>query len=669
MIYWVLFAVLPTLMGFYIVARLKFSESLISALAIGIPFGIVAFCSLLFAFDYVFGSVDAYAIALSLLVMLSASVLLYWFGDSQGLYSNGSIAKNLRDKKNVILKHYEIPKSSAFAAIVIFLIISAIFIAGIGYTSQGIYCIDAMCSDTLYHIGIGYSVAFGKFPPLYYFTEGTKNVFPFMSDFYMGMLHRFGLGIVDSLLLPDIMLIFSFSWLSMLIAYKISKSSRISIISNIMFWFGGVGFIKMLDFPFKNTLSGIFQPIHLFYLPGAHNTLPTLIYSVWKMSEIPTTYWTTIINSMLLAQRDLMLGLPIGLAIIYLLYSGFMSKNNFGAKEFLFIGILAGMLPLAHAETVVVVVFVGIFLLAYAVSQRDRLLKLRNFFLVFLPFLAIGVLEFIYMSSQRRQPGWSYFIYQSYIVHSGSLLTTAVFSSLYLVFYWIQIAGIPVVLGLLGLYFAGRKNRLFFVPFFALWVFVTVYTPQPDSADSNKIFLYVFLFLCIFMAYLVDALYKKGSLYKALGIILVALVVINFPLVFMHDVFAVKQPLLTNAEIDAAGFIVNNTPQNAVFAVNNYNAFRQTVSSIGMRQTLLSIGRYVGGIYKYEPSATLNATEQIINNTNCTAARQYNVTYVYLQDPAPSTLERFADAGFERIFNSTESSLQESVYIYKLDCS
>ena len=665
MLFWIIIAILPALIAALIALRMQFSRSAVEAIAIGIPFGIVSFGSLLFVFDYIFGSINSYAIGLSFLVMLAALAAVY----SKPIYNLVSIPHKKHKKNNSKVQITSLPKWAAIFALAIAIIIAIIFIAGTGHYSNGIYCIDASCSDALYHIGIGYSVAFGHFPPQYYFTVGTKNVFPFMSDLYMGMLHRFGLGIVSALMLPDVMLVFSFVWLSMMVAYAISKSTRISILSTIMFWFGGVGFIKILDFPFIKQITPLFQPAHLFYLPQPHNTIPSFIYSFLKMSEIPTSYWTSIINSMLLAQRDILLGLPLALIAIYIIYLGFFSEKRFGAKEYIFLGILAGMLPLANAESVILVVFLGASALFYVLAKRGRLRGLYNFMLVAIPFAIIGSMELLYMNSQKREPNWSYFVYQNYILHGSNALITVILSIENIIFFWLQVAGIPVILGLLGLYYAKRNSKAFFIPFMALWVFVTVYTPQPNPADSNKIFIYVFLMLCLFMAYLVDAMWKKGHLWGALGILLVILVIINFPLFFTHDVFAFKQPLLTNAEIAAGSYITNNTPTGAVFVVNDYNAFRNPVSSIAMRQTLISIGQYVGGIYKYQPQQMINATTQIISRASCATAIKYNVSYAYLENPNATTLKLFNASGFDMVFNYSQPSIPQKIYVYKLNCS
>jgi hypothetical protein len=175
--------------------------------------------------------------------------------------------------------------------------------------------------------------------------------------------------------------------------------------------------------------------------------------------------------------------------------------------------------------------------------------------------------------------------------------------------------------------------------------------------------------LCLFMAYLVDAMWKKGRLWGALGILLVILVIINFPLFFTHDVFAFKQPLLTNAEIAAGSYITNNTPTGAVFVVNDYNAFRNPVSSIAMRQTLISIGQYVGGIYKYQPQQMINATTQIISRASCATAIKYNVSYAYLENPNATTLKLFNASGFDMVFNYSQPSIPQKIYVYKLNCS
>jgi len=666
MLYWLIIALLPAFFGTVIALNMRFSKGFAESIAIGIAFGIVLFSSLLFGFDYIFKSITTTAIALSFLVMLLLSLLAYLFRDKE---KHANAPRRLHKPKLILGKPLtSLPKWAWISAIAITVIIAIIFVAGTGHYSNGIYCIDASCSDALYHVGIGYSVAYGSYPPKYLFTIGTMNVFPFMSDLYMGMLHRTGLGIVDSILLPDVMLIFSFVWLSMMVAYAISKSTRISIMASIMFWFGGVGFIKILDFPFIKQITPLFQPAHLFYLPQPHNTIPTLIYSVLKMSEIPTSYWTSIINSMLLAQRDLMLGLPLALIVIYIVYQAFFAEEKFGVKEYLFLGVLAGLMPLANAESVVMVVMLAAFTLIYVLFRKGRLKNLYNIVLTAIPFAVIGIMEFMYMDSQKRQSNWSYFIYQNFMIHANNSLITFIFSFENIIFFWLQVAGIPVILGLIGLYYAKRNSKMFFVPFFALWVFVTVYTPQPNSADSNKMFIYIFLMLCIFMAYLVDRLWKKGKIGAVVGIILVALVVINFPLFFVHDVFAFKQPLLTNAELAASSYILNNTPTNSIFVLNDYDAFRNPVSSVAMRDTLISIGQYVGGIYKYPPQTMISATESIINNASCRTAERYNVSYAYLDNPSNGILSKFNASGFKMVFNYSQPSIPQKIYVYKLNC-
>ena len=196
-----LFILASTLFGISAMFKIKFAENILSKIVFGIPTGIVAsgFMLLaLYAINGYFASSLLYA-TIALLAIFSIAMLYPFKFEGLHLLSGGKDLHDAKDYRNVIAW-----------SLVVYAIIAAVLVSSL-YMSKGtLYCIGpAICSDLMYHTGIGNSLLYTHFPPKYLFTINTKNVFPFIADFYSAILMRYGLGIRWSTLLPDLMLFFS----------------------------------------------------------------------------------------------------------------------------------------------------------------------------------------------------------------------------------------------------------------------------------------------------------------------------------------------------------------------------------------------------------------------------------------------------------------------------
>jgi hypothetical protein len=65
----------------------------------------------------------------------------------------------------------------------------------------------------------------------------------------------------------------------------------------------------------------------------------------------------------------------------------------------------------------------------------------------------------------------------------------------------------------------------------------------------------------------------------------------------------------------------------------------------------------------------ISATMQIVSKASCTTAIKYNVSYAYLENPNSTTLALFNDSGFKMVFNYSQPSIPQKIYVYKLNCS
>ncbi|MCL4389757.1 hypothetical protein M1397_04100 [Candidatus Marsarchaeota archaeon] len=650
--------------GIALVSRMEFADNILLRLSIGMPVGIAVYSALSFLFDYVNGMVLGSFLFVTALLLLALAALLI-------VQATGRKPTMKSLKKQMTGKGFGIPLSLVMVLLLFYIAIEPIFAVSVFYSHGTLYCEGPGCSDNIFHLSLGNSVLYSRFPPKVFLEYGVINDFSFMYDFFDSIMLKYGLGLNGALIIPEGLMVFSFVCLSMLIAYRITGSKLKTIFSLIIFWFGGVGFMQALDYPFVKILSPIFQPIHLLVPPQSGHGIVAAINAVtWVITDYITP-WTSIINTMLVAQRDFVLGLPIGLAIIYMLYIFAIGKRQPSKKEAAFLGLCFGLLPLIHPLTLISVAVIGAFaLIFYMVTARRKFSSLIRAAIVVAVAAAIAIPEVLFIDLQQRGGNWFYTIYGTFVIYAHNLFTTLIFSFGNVVFFWLEVAGIPVVIGMLGLLYANKKERLLFIPFLALWVIITLIAITPNPADSNEIFLYVFFMLAVLSAEFLYKLWKDCRWYgKSIAIVLIVLICINIPFVMYHDDFHNIQLTESNAELRAAAFILNNTPGNAVFAVSDYNTFDPVVPSLAERQTLISIYFYVRGFTSAPQSQLIQANSDIVDNGSCAAVSEYNVFYVYLRGGNAASRAPFENQNFKEIYNSYDNAINGNITIYKTNCS
>ena len=202
-----------------------------------------------------------------------------------------------------------------------------------------------------------------------------------------------------------------------------------------------------------------------------------------------------------------------------------------------------------------------------------------------------------------------------------------------------------------------------------LWVFITVYAVQPNPTDSNKIFVYIFLMMSILASYPLLWLYnRKSLLVKAAAIVIIASISLNFAFVYRYWAMS-PLPWITSTAFNATNFILQNTNQSAIFAVSNNESLLQVVSSLAHRQTLISVEPYVAMDEYTYPLQQLNSINaQIFEYGNCTAIREYNISYVFYQESNVSGEKVFENSDFKLLYNTTDQLRNRVIAVYKAVC-
>lgn len=673
MIIALLLLVLPVVLGISITSRIReLSSSVLELFAFGAPIGIALTISAMFLADYIVGYPTNVAIY-SVLSISAVFTLLLNYKSLLRPFTETKASRHRAKKPNPKIAVSKLPRGLNIAIILTILIVGSVFVTSLASRNGAIICSHGGCSDALFHIGIGNSVALHGFPPPYPYTAGVINTYPFMADFYSALLNRFGMGLIASVMLPDLLLLFCIISISGIFAYRISGSEFVSISALILFWFGGSGIIKLLSYPLIRYASLIVPSSSLLHLFGPTGTVLQMTFSILQMSATQITYWTSIIDSMLIMQRDLLLGLPLGLAAIFIVYiSCFESQDPakqqpHTSMDLLLAGVLLGMMPLINPSTVIVLSVVFICAAAFDMLRIGINDTIRKWLGATIAFGFIAFMELLYMMQQQRQSPWSFFLHYPAIAYSGGAFLTLLTIPLYLMAFWIMVVGIPALLVVPGLMTAPKKLKRLFIPFLLLWVLVSVYSPQPNPGDSNKVFIYVFFVICISASYaLLWAYERNNSIFKSLAILMVVLTVYSYVFLYFPDVTAV-QMLVNPAQNAASSFIRSVTPSNAIFAESDYGTFNAIPSTMGARSTLLSYAMYVGVIYTYPVSEVTNATKQIFASGDCQDIKRFNISYIYLTPASSMDLKPFQNDNFILLYNSSNKSY-DGIKIFKTKC-
>ena len=227
---------------------------------------------------------------------------------------------------------------------------SIVFWKILNFKLDGVYAGHVnVWSDWALHISIANTFAFKSpqdwfaYHPLY---AGGQFTYPFLSDFISGILMRFGISLKQSFFLPSmattLMLLVGLYFLF----YLLTSSKKLAVISVFIYFLSaGLGFVDYLRDLLNNP------------------SFEAFIYPIKEVGrhDIYQWYASNMVVGLMVPQRAFLLGTALGVwAIAGVLYV--VSRNELASgvkiKILVVAGILAGVLPVAHAHSFIAVVFI-----------------------------------------------------------------------------------------------------------------------------------------------------------------------------------------------------------------------------------------------------------------------------------------------------------------------
>lgn len=383
------------------------------------------------------------------------------------------------------------------------------------------------------------------------FYAHGKLTYGFLSHLITAVFMRIGLPIDMAFFVVSVILLFSFLAGLYFLYFQLSNSRKQSVWAIfLVLTSSGLGIFKHFESISWNEILHPTQDYSRF-----------LEYD-WYAGNIP--------EAMLIPQRAFFIGVTIGVWVLNLLLWGIKQKRdkknnyfhlNLQKKLFLVAGILAGILPIAHMHSFIVLVLVtGVICLSY----KEKFYELLYFVIPAGILSTILYFNFVHGGIEvdnfmRISFGWTV----NKTLPQGASTSTMLISWATM---WLKVWGAFLPLALFAIYRL-KKNRAVFLGFLAVFLVSNIITFQPTAWDNTKLFAWVYIGLSIAVVSILAEIWKKNFKLKVLVIILMfSLSATGIVELFRILNFEQNTHLLSSAsEITLGKKIAKETATDAVF--------------------------------------------------------------------------------------------------------
>src|SRR3989344_3951253 len=320
----------------------------------------------------------------------------------------------------------------------------------------------------------------------------AKLSYPFLVDFLSGMLHRFGLNLQMSLLIPGILLSVSLGEILFFFITRVTKDARVATLALLLFFIsGGPGGISVFWRDWQSSGSSLF----------------TFLGSMTKQySNLWTDgiYFSNIIDDYILPQRGILFGLGLFGIVCTLLHQAWQHKKD--AQNVLWAATLVTVLiPLAHTHTFFVLWgLIGFLALVQAIRQKTLATPWTQTLLIAsvmaAPQISWQLCSNFNDSFTRWQFGWMKKPDENILL------------------FWLRNMGAPFIFLFTNFWFIkGRHSQdswhvWFYTPLIILFAATNLYIFQPHNYDNMKFMVFAYLAICIYMSWSLVVLMRSHTL-------------------------------------------------------------------------------------------------------------------------------------------------------------
>jgi len=444
---------------------------------------------------------------------------------------------------------------------------------------------------------------------------GINLDYPFMSDFFSGQLLHLGLDLETALPLASCLLCMAFVVILYVTALRFVANRWAAFVATLLLLLvGGVGFFSLTN-DIMPTGYGV-----LGWLGGLGTVLsaPPIDYSWQQNAHI---FWGTPMVNYLLPQRSILLGWPLGLLALSLLWHGLKTNSR---REFLLAGIVVGLLPPFHANTFLALfVFIsGIALLTFR--------QWRRWAWFYVPAVALGT-PLMYMLLPNPDTSFPLF----FSIQPGWMAGIPGQEVNWFWFWWIN-AGLFVPLAAAASIFVWRTRpdlARFLLPGWLLFIVANVFRLQIYVYDNNKWLMWWAIPACMMVGLLIARVASKGRVLAALAAFVVIFQsfggVLSLDNAFQQKLNLASSKMLDPDEVAVGDWVRQQTDPAAVFLTGVQ--VEHPVRVLGGRAMVVGgVGSLIGtDIDSTSRSADVNTMLQGAPETPV-LLNQYGVGYVVI---------------------------------------
>lgn len=372
-----LLLLLATLSGALLTYLFDRSAPLPARLAMGVCVGLALLAAAGYLLALAFG-LGATCIAISVAVLLLPGLLLLHSGHRK------LIVESVEAELDSAWRALRNPSRQAIAYLVFYsaitILLGMMFGRAVYQTPQGIFTgVTNNLGDLPFHMQVISSFVQGQnFPPQDPTYLGVRFVYSFFVDFEAAMLVRCGADMITAMWLQSMFLALALVGLLQYFTQLLTKNRLAGLIAPLLVLFsGGLGWTWIFN-DLRNSDHGLIPLLGA--LPRDYTIVPETIFR-----------WGNSLTSLFVPQRSILFGMPLALLIFCqwwraLEESSGEATSSSARPRMIAAGVLAGLLPLAHAHTFLVVMGVGACLmLIFRAQWRSWLLFFAAAAIVALP--------------------------------------------------------------------------------------------------------------------------------------------------------------------------------------------------------------------------------------------------------------------------------------------
>lgn len=576
------------LLGYVLTSRMRFFDNLIERACAATMLGLSIGTLLAFCISYLMGSLSAFSIMSSAIILFAISYLLIrLFG-----------LKFARP-------HFKFGKFGLPEGAILLILLILFYFNNLSLTQDAegnIYGISNSWADYAFHIGIINSFALrDNYPPIYPNLAGAQMRYPFLVDFLSSIFVKEGVGIIPSITIPNYLLLVCLVILTFAFLRAFLGNRNAAAIAVLLFFLNGhLGFVSVIgEFADSGDKAKFLSELPQDYGKKAFQFL-NLIFAVF----IP--------------QRGALMGFPLVMLLMILLWRVYNSEAD--RWEYPMAGFLISLLPLVHASSFAISAIIAFFVFLTTLWKKRRIEP--GWWLALGIFLVIAFPQLLFINQQQRVenffgPQWGW--------------TSKATQLADLAGFWLFNAGLTLPLGIIGLFLIGKKRLVFMIPFMALFLAANVVRFQPWDWDNMKVLMYWFFMLCAAAGVAVirigDVASRLNALFgKALAILLILICTFSAGLTFLAWNSSGAE-LWSATDVATAKFIERNTPEDAVFlTAGKHNHLAYTLAG---RQILAG---YEGHLWSHGLIYTSqrDAAREIYATGSLNLMRKWGIDYVFI---------------------------------------